>query len=310
MSKPSNDFILALEDALQQADEKVGKRSDYYPKGYRSHWEENVFNCCMEPEFLKMFLNGNGSELLCKAAAVHSSSMLAYNFFHWVSPERKLDFGDVKYDHVAFELKLPCLKGKAKANMDVALYSSEKHKLLLLESKFTEYCHKGKFEISKSYENPKCYFSDGEFWAKLVKKYSGRSDEYYDGIKQLICHAIAVSNVVKGLTKVKMPGVPNMNLEGGVEFAEILYEPNKHDYADEHDAFNDYCALVKKFREEMKELGAQTDDLPDIVSKQNFPRLITYRDIWSKMKKTGIGDALLDYLEKRYVNLMQESEIS
>lgn len=308
MSKPSNDFILALEDALQQADEKVGKRSDYYPKGYRSHWEENVFNSCMEPEFLKMFLNGNGSELPCKAAAVHSSSMLAYNFFHWVSPERKLDFGDVKYDHVAFELKLPCLKGKAKANMDVALYSSEKHKLLLLESKFTEYCHKGKFEISKSYENPKCYFSDGEFWAELVKNlvktYSDHSDHYYDGIKQLICHAIAVSNVVKGDTTVKMPGVPNMNLEGGVEFAEILYEPNEK-YEEEHDAFIDYRTLVGEFLEEMKTKEAPKVPLLNIGPEQKFPGLITYRDIWSKMTKTGIGNALWDYLEKRYVNLMQ-----
>jgi hypothetical protein len=67
----------------------------------------------MGEAFQNMFNDGSGSELHSKAEAVHSSSMLSYNFFHWIDEEHPFVFEDVIYTKVLFEVKLKTIKGRA-----------------------------------------------------------------------------------------------------------------------------------------------------------------------------------------------------
>ena len=102
-------------------------------------FHNNIFEGKMSEEFVKMFMEGDGSELVSKACAVHSSSMLGYNFFHWISDETPLtiEFENnqiVSYTKVMFEVKMRVFKGKTPANMDIVL-TNEKSDILFIESK-------------------------------------------------------------------------------------------------------------------------------------------------------------------------------
>ncbi len=57
---------------------------------YFYDFRQNIYGGTMKEEIQKMFLKGDGNELVSKACAVHSSSMLGYNFFHWVAKEAPL----------------------------------------------------------------------------------------------------------------------------------------------------------------------------------------------------------------------------
>ena len=58
-------------------------RKNGLPNGYFPHWEFNVYGNVMSDRFIRMFNRGSGGELDRKACAVHSSSMLAYNFWNY-----------------------------------------------------------------------------------------------------------------------------------------------------------------------------------------------------------------------------------
>ena len=114
-------------------------------KYYLESYEDNIF-VAMQPVFYNMFWQGSGSELKSgrrgekpKAAALHSSSMLAYNFFHWICDETPLIYKGVVYNKVVFEEKLRVLKGNNTANMDIVLVSKDNKTILFIESKFTEH---------------------------------------------------------------------------------------------------------------------------------------------------------------------------
>ena len=86
---------------------------------YFSTYTENVYvggrKALTEGKFHDMFMAGDGHELedyidkngvlhLAHAKSIYSSSMLAYNFFYWVSPENPLILNGTTYDKVYFEV--------------------------------------------------------------------------------------------------------------------------------------------------------------------------------------------------------------
>ena len=180
--------------------------------GYCDIFEHNIFCGNMPDNFRKMFQNGRGNELTGKACAVYSSSMLSYNFFHWISPSNPLDLYGHKYTKVYFEVQLPTLQGSTPANMDVVLeeiLQDGKRTLLFIESKFTEHftnANSKMMEMSKNSYSKRnnilpYYPSNGnrfEEWKSIIKEFADESqtnEGYYDGIKQEICHFIALSNL-------------------------------------------------------------------------------------------------------------------
>ena len=73
-----------MEKLIDKIKERVDK-SDVKANGYFYDFRKNVFTGKMDETYISMFLKGDGSELVSKACAPHSSSMLAYNFFHWIN---------------------------------------------------------------------------------------------------------------------------------------------------------------------------------------------------------------------------------
>ena len=184
-------------------------------KGYLLSYLDGIFPDGREAimpggKFYAMFDAGNGSELKPsnvagkvippKASAVHSSSMLAYNFFHWISPEHPLHFSDGKtYDKVYFEVKMPVLKTRptSPAHMDVVLVSDDYHSMLCFESKFSEYTEIGVATFAEAYTKHENYYNNHfeDDFIEYIKNFRNVEHAYNKGIVQMVKHLIAVTNL-------------------------------------------------------------------------------------------------------------------
>jgi len=164
-----------------------------------------------------MFAAGDGHELedytdkngvfhLAHAKSLYSSSMLAYNFFHWICPENPLTLNGIVYDKVYFEVKFPVLAKNAKgspnnrpSNMDVVLISNDCATMLCIESKYTEHTHHQAAKFSDAYFKPSCYYQGNPYRTSFVQMallYNEKNNGYYAGIKQNISHLIGLTNIL------------------------------------------------------------------------------------------------------------------
>lgn len=184
-------------------------------KGYLPSYLDGIFPNGREAimpdgKFYAMFDSGKGSELKSsnvagkvippKASAVHSSSMLAYNFFHWISPEQPLQFTDGKtYDKVYFEVKMPVLKTRptSPAHMDVVLVSDDCHSLLCFESKLSEYTEIGESTFAEAYTKHESYYNNHfeDDFIEYIKNFRNVEHAYNKGVVQMVKHLIAVTNL-------------------------------------------------------------------------------------------------------------------
>lgn len=229
--------------------------------------ELNVFRGAREGiakggKFYEMFMAGDGHELEDKAMSIFSSSMLAYNFFYWVSPEHPLTYAGITYDRVYFEVKFPVLTKETPgrpvnhpSNMDVVLFSTQSNAMICIESKFTEHTKNQTAEFADAYFKHTCYFAGNPLitsFIKLALRYNGKADGYYAGIKQNVSHMIGVSNVLHDADalawfKANNPFIePDVMDQIGSEtiffFTNLLYEHPKEvtNYPDLLDEFADY----------------------------------------------------------------------
>ena len=279
-------------------------------------WVDNVYKQHMPEDYCSMFRAGSGKELK-KAAAVYSSSMLSYNLFHWISSESTFKYGGTIYDKVVFEVKIPTiLKSPAPANMDVVLVSKDRSKWLMIESKFTEYVHRSAREmlnLSRGYSDLDRYFFNAksksadivrliEEWYGEDKKSESEGEKkekkkYYDGIKQLLCHIIAMKNLTdtsahNAITKKFLSQNPFLRDEfyrlRTIEFITLLFDPLPK-FKDENSAYEDYKSLCDDFKEKV-EAG-------NIFSSFD---VVPYSQMWNCMKGQ-IESGLSEYLKDRYM---------
>lgn len=283
-------------------------------KGYFNDWKKNVFGEHMPSGFYKMFANGSGSELKGKAKAIHSSSMLAYNFFHWISKGTPLELFGKKFVDVAFEVKLPCLKRGGYANLDVALLGDDGQSVLFLESKFTEYFSSNQFEISDSYNDSNKYVYNGSSWAKLVRqcvgKYTNKSETgYYDGIKQAISHLVAIDRLRQQDQRSKEAlsryfDAKSLRDDCQFYFATIVFEPKNDElFEKEQGAFTHYRDLFRTFVEIVNHAKDIDHDLfwnPKSDDKLNPSGFLTYGNMWTK-SKGAMPIPLRKYLREKYM---------
>ena len=174
-------------------------------KGYLPSYIDGIFPGGREAmmsggRFYEMFKDGKGDELEKKAYAVHSSSILAYNFFHWVCKEHPLRFADGKtYDKVYFEVKMPVLKSSpnAPANVDVVLVSDDCHSMLCFESKLSEYTESKKADFSGSYKVHKNYYNNHfeDDFINFISNHKDSDRAYNYGIAQIVKNLIAITNL-------------------------------------------------------------------------------------------------------------------
>ena len=203
----------SLLEALKKG--RINEGQTINDNGYFDTYKDNIFGGKMETRFQKMFDEGSGGELHSKAEAVHSSSMLSYNFFHWIDENHTFTWENIEYNQVLFEVKMKTIKGSnAPACMDVVLIDKKKENLLFIESKFTEYTEAKKFKLSESYRDSNKWFYDKEKidWNEIINYATEASKEknYNEGIKQIITHLFGIHNLlyVKGHNiKVNLPGI-------------------------------------------------------------------------------------------------------
>lgn len=264
--------------------------------GYYDSYKQNIYGNAMEQRFQDMFDAGDGNELHSKAEAVHSSSMLAYNFFHWIKDEdgKRFTWEGVTYSEVYFEVKMKAIRKPA--NMDVLLVGEKNGKkhLLFIESKFLEYIDNNSFKLSDSYKkNNKIQWED---IINNVPLYKG----YMYGIKQNITHLFGIHGLKNdggftgemGESLNKLIGDINYN---NMEFINLIFHPAKI-YEDESDSYNDYETLFNEFRDSLKDKGLEV-----------IPKWVSYSKLWREMENQIPGD-LKEYLNNRYMQYAWPNE--
>lgn len=292
---------------------EVLKNASYLEENefYFNRVEEGIYQHSMLVEHALMFKKGSGSELEdsgntpAKAKAIDSSSMLSYNFFNWVSEKHPLCLFNVEYTRVYFEVRLKTLrKSNAPANIDVVLVDKNSENVLFIESKFLEYLKNTEADFSSSYMELSNYFTDNkskeDLKKRLVEKYNGMSGGYYDGIKQNICHIIALCNLedekAREYAKEKNSGLKDIFRDRvNYKFINLIFAPCL-DNANEK--YNNYVKLLKEFRNDISFCKKI------LVDNKIF---MSYFDLYEKFKEqnSSLPKDLLDYLNKRYIDLKQ-----
>lgn len=268
---------------------QIAKKSDN--KGYLESWKDNIYGE-MASEHYDMFYKASGNELDKKAKAIHSSSMLAYNFFSWIDEDQPFIFDDTTYTHVEFEDKMKTLKGSpVPANLDVVLTSSDKKTKLFIESKFTEHLGNSKFAISPSYSDNDKNLA-GIDWSKLIKfynkKYKDDKKHYYDGIKQNICHLVALNNYAYMLKQ------DNIDKTINILFTNLIFDPQRDSFPNDFGRYEDYIKLLEKFSENYKD--CVSDKCVDEIQS------LSYSKLWLQMKPCIKDEKRIKYLEDRYIS--------
>ncbi len=302
-------------DLISAARKLNGKNLNEF--GYFNCFNDNAFKWD-EKRDGDAFHAADGNEMKddgkAKACAAYSSSMFAYNFFSWIGENTPCNINGIDYDERFFEVRIPCLNLiVSRANMDVVLMSKDRKYVLFVESKLTEHLSNASSKmksISNSYDNPKMYYTkNGELWGEIVKEWrtNAANDNpcsgYFDGIKQEICHRIAIDNLknirsdnsafVKRFHELNAKAKCGLLLEAiknsavNFSFASLVFEPSEK-YKKEHRLFQDYEKIHKVFSQSF------TDE--------NDCSFMTYTGLWNDMGfKAKMPDELKKYLWNRYM---------
>ena len=312
--------MLASSEALSSKPDEKGYLKDYldgvFPGG-REHLKEGG-------KFYRMFAKGNGNELLPnkvarntrppKAYAVHSSSMLAYNFFHWISPECPFRFSDGRtYDKVYFEVRMKTLKtSNMPVNMDVMLVSDDCRSILCFESKFTEVNQTGDASFRPAYLDKANYYNNyfRDDFIGYISQFENVPHMYNDGIKQVVRHLLAISNLEQSnfamndfltMNDFIEPEVAQMMQQRplNISFANLLFFNNQPAISSKC-AIN-YASMLDRFRAS----DCFSTYFKNLMLQPLFVN--TYDNILSIMQHQ-MPDGLYDYLTTRYPTLHHVAE--
>lgn len=297
-------------------------------------YAENVYvggrKAITSGKFHDMFMAGNGHELedytdekgklhVAHARSIFSSSMLAYNFFHWISPEHPLTLNGTTYNKVYFEVKFPVMAKTTKdrpinnpSNMDIVLISDDCTAMLCIESKYTEHMHHQTAEFADAYFKPTCYYKGNpyrESFIKMALRYNEQKNGYFAGIKQNISHLIGITNVVHDPSALAWFKANNPFIEPEVMekigahteiiFTNLLYfrpEMEGDIYGNIQAGENEEKNYPYLLAELLFDHLQQSLDEPLLLSRYiiTYPEL--FKEVNSQMQKP-----LADYLDNRYV---------
>ena len=295
-----------LKKALQSPFKKGIILGTLNSKGYFKCFRENVYDNQMDEEHQKMFNHGSGGELHSKARAVHSSSMLGYNFFSWIDESHPFIWEDIIYTKVYFEVQLRTIKrSPAPANMDIVLEGQKdgKRVLMFIESKFLEYSTVGKYTLSESYSDSKKYFGGCEEWSHIdhEMRIETRSEEkrYNEGLKQSFCHLVAL-NALHNTDALKWFNQNNGSLnihnlaDVEIRFMNAIFCPLE-DF-DEYEKYCDYEDYYSWFMHFIKRIA------PHSVQ----PKWFNYSQIWNEMKIQIKDPKRIEYIQHRYMDFAKK----
>lgn len=265
------------------------QNSNTNSKGYFNSYEDNIYTPEMPLEHKLMFSGGSGQELENKAKAVHSSSMLAYNFFSWININNPLVYDEITYDKVIFEKKLRTLSNSpSPANLDICLISNDSKNILFIESKFTEHFANTAFKISNSYKDKTKNLAQIN-WSPLIKEYFNKTGKYYEGIKQNICHLVALNNFASKLDNQKYT----------VKYINLIFDPSDY-FTKENEQYINYRTLVNDFIKNYQKLIEHP-----FVNDISF---VSYSELWLQIESCIKDQKLKDFLHNRYLQYSQLSK--
>ena len=292
-----------LKTALRSAFEDVTSYGTVNSNGYLYSFLDNVYDNKMSVEHQQMFDHGSGGELHSKAEAVHSSSMLGYNFFSWIDKKHPFVWDDVVYTKVYFEVQLRTLCCRSNpANMDIVLEGEKfgQRVLLFIESKFLEYTNHGKLELSEAYLMPKNYYNGSwDSVAYELRVETRDTNHYNEGLKQSFCHLVAL-NALKNEKALawfnanNVLQIENLN-DVEIRFTNAIFCP-RNDFDAEYDKYQDYEELYGWFKRFIASIA------PDSVQ----PGWSNYSQIWSLMRNQISDTNRKAFLERRYMNFAEK----
>lgn len=302
-----------MSSLIESLAEYVKEQAEVLENGknrYFCDFRKNIFREEMDPRIVSMFMAGDGNELVSKACAPHSSSMLGYNFFHWIKKGHELevtfdqDGKTIAYDEVFFEVKIPVLKRSRAANMDIVLRNGGGN-WLFIESKFTEYMNTGTFDISETYKKPKAYYclELGKKWTDFIthydthleKQYWAGMKQYWAGIKQEMCHLIGLTNWIQAKTKILEQACER---SGDIRFVNLVFEPDSIRFQNEFKMMGDYRHRYEDLHKQLSE--------KEMIPHGLKMELMTYSMIWPAVQKSNLPAGLKEYLEEHYMQFAKK----
>jgi hypothetical protein len=307
------------------------QNSNSKQKNYLPTYEENVFPAARKAltsgKFHNMFMAGDGHELedytdkngvlhLAHAKSIYSSSMLAYNFFYWVSPENPLILNGTTYDKVYFEVKFPVLaknsngsRNNRPSNMDVMLISDDYQSIFCIESKYTEHTYHRAAIFKGAYFKPSCYYKENPYRTSFIKcalRYNEKKNGYFAGIKQNISHIIGITNILHDAHalawfKANNPFIESevlaqINQNTEMIFTNLLYyrpEMGTNIYGDIHAEEKTYPYLLAEFL-----FDHLLNNLDEPLLLSRF--ITTYPELFAEIQ-SQMPNGLTEYLDKKYV---------
>ena len=188
---------------------KRGIRLSAYKDGYVTKLEDNLYEP-LKPDAMSEFKSAKGKELEGKMRALHSSSALVVNFFHYWRYHDMAIVGralrlDSKYDNLRFERKYPKPRGirGIKPHLDVEL-SGIDAKPIAIEAKFTEQYQRSRLKSTMK----NVYIKTEGIWGNLKGCYTLARDiiegkqvfEYLDA-PQLLKHILGLKTETEHSSK-------------------------------------------------------------------------------------------------------------
>ena len=287
---------MSKQDKLKQALQTDLPCND---KGYFDSYLCNIYGGIMTKEFQKMFDNADGSELHSKAEAIHSSSMLTYNFFHWINERNPFKYDGVEYVKVFFEVRMKTLRNSNHpSNMDVLLVDKDQKNFLFIESKFTEYFDSKPWKLSDKYKTNNAFNKNVE-WDEIISQIEKliNKSQYNEGIKQLITHLFGIANLcdesaLEWFNTRNLVQLYNLSNNPSITFLNLIFEPHNR-FKQEHECYDNYTKLLENAQ---KVIDNQ-------IMIGNSPLKImwtSYSEMWEKIKNQ-LELELRGFLWQRYM---------
>lgn len=248
-------------------------------KGQELSRLNTIFGTTIAEKYFKQVTHHRKPYEIKRLLTMHSSALLCLLFFNEVTEQNPLKLRvegkDYAFTSVEFEFKNPCLKGKEfnPSNVDVKLTDCENHTILFLESKLSEYLHRGKkrgihTEYSKQYNE---IFNNNILPKGLVFKKendnslsltttTGKCTHYAEGIKQMLCHFIGAINYKQEHN--------NYNVLLGTILLDLSSINNE--------SFDSYCQDYKHLAIKLNGLNKGVTLLPKAITYQEIAKLRTY----------------------------------
>ncbi len=266
-----------LDRILKQQQSWATGRVTFTKKGYVENLAENLFEP-LKQDSLDEFIRGRGDELESKMLALHSSSALVVNLFHYWRyrdvPRLAVSMGLYpQYSRLHFEITYPKPAGVRGIRPHVDVEFTGAIKPTAVESKFTEPYRKSKKSLARAYiDTPGVW--GGYTQCELL------ANQIVDGAK--VFERLDAPQLLKHVL-----GLKTKYGEGGFTLLYLWYD-YESDEADRH-------------KEELRTFA-------EIIKNEIDFKSLTYQNLFAAISSiSDLDKSYISYLRKRYFPIPTET---